>query len=386
MHGVIPIQIARWCIVINLNRYFNFDHSRYPALLDRSRTRPVSNAVSLPNDASKDIIDPSEKTRMIHGGVQSRDAVTPTMQIGRLFSDLMDSKNLRDVFSALHRFLDNVFKKKSAAATSDNAGTSAAAPSSDSRIGAPATSSTAPGTTSTAPVTTSPGATSSSSNSGADINVDGGGPNTIHITNTSDQVQNYGLFTNPTAGMSSSWGVPNGFMTLQPGESANFKVGSQAGYVQQLNDYTQADYDSKTAVSSKNNDNFKASRAEYNFTNFNGTDGVWFNDSNIDGYNAALSMRAGDQVAGSSASILNDVASSNPNLIETVGGQKIIKGAQFFSDAINTEAVDVLDARINNNPNEGDTSKNTTTYVLPDDNAAVRWSASRTLELEFGNA
>jgi hypothetical protein len=228
-----------------------------------------------------------------------------------------------------------------------------------------------------APVTSSSTATQSI----GDINVDGGGKNTITVTNTSDKEQNYALFTNPGPGQTSSFGVPNGFVTLKPGESANFKLPEQSsGYVQQMNNYTQADYDAGKAPTS---DNFKASRAEYTF---NSDGSLYFNDSNIDGYNSALKMKSNGQVAGSSESVLSKIEQSNPNLISVVGGQKVVEGSQFFTDQTNIEARDALDKTINHNDNPGDLNGNTTTYVMPNDDKAVRGTKSNSLTLEFGNA
>ena len=225
-----------------------------------------------------------------------------------------------------------------------------------------------------------PPAVSTPSSGGRDIAVNGGGINTISVKNTSSRDQTYALFTNPTPGMSSSFGRPDGFVTLKAGESANFKLPAQSsGYVQQVNNYTQADYDANKAPSS---DNFKATRAEYTF---NADGSLYFNDSNIDGYNASVKMTANDQVAGSSDSILASIASQHPSLIETIGGQQVIRGAQFFSDAIDTEARDALDLSINHNANGGDLNGNTTTYVLPNDDKAVRGTKSNSLTLEFGN-
>lgn len=214
-----------------------------------------------------------------------------------------------------------------------------------------------------------------------DINVDGGGKNTITVTNTSDKEQNYAVFTNPGPGQTSSFGLPNGFVTLKPGESANFKLPEQSsGYVQQMNNYTQADYDAGKAPAA---DNFKASRAEYTF---NADGSLYFNDSNIDGYNSALKMTSNGQVAGSSESVLSKIEQSNPNLISVVGGQKVVEGSQFFTDQTNIEARNALDKYINHNDNPGDLNGNTTTYVMPNDDKAVRMSQSNTLTLEFGNA
>ena len=227
--------------------------------------------------------------------------------------------------------------------------------------------------------TSQPPAASTSSSAGRDISVNGGGNNTITVKNTSSREQTYALFTNPTPGMSSSFGRPDGFVTLKPGESANFKLPAQSsGYVQQVNNYTQADYDANKAPSS---DNFKATRAEYTF---NADGSLYFNDSNIDGYNASVKMTANDQVGGSSDSIMATIASKHPGLIETIGGQQVIRGAQFFSDAIDTEARDALDLAINHNANGGDLNGNTTTYVLPNDDKAVRGTKGNALTLEFG--
>lgn len=232
----------------------------------------------------------------------------------------------------------------------------------------------------TAPASADPASVSTPSGAGRDISVNGGGVNTITVRNTSNREQNYAVFTNPTPGMSSSFGRPDGFVTLKPGESANFKLPAQSsGYVQQVNNYTQADYDANKAPSS---DNFKASRAEYTF---NADGSLYFNDSNIDGYNSAVKMTANDQVAGSSDSILSSISSAHPGLIENIGGQQVIRGAQFFSDAIDTEARDALDLAINHNANGGDLNGNTTTYVLPNDDKAVRGAKSNQLTIDFGN-
>jgi hypothetical protein len=226
-----------------------------------------------------------------------------------------------------------------------------------------------------------PQTTGGASNAGQDIAVNGGGDKTVSITNNSSREQNYALFTNPTAGMSSSFGRPDGFVTLKPGESANFKLPDQhSGYVQQMNDYTRADYDAGKQPTAEN---FKASRAEYTF-NADGT--AYFNASNIDGYNASLKMEANGQVAGTDKEILAQFEKDHPNLIETVGGQKIIKGPQFFSDAIDQEAVRALDLALNNNADPYNLDGNTTTYVLPDDNKAVRGTTGGDLALYFGDA
>jgi hypothetical protein len=221
----------------------------------------------------------------------------------------------------------------------------------------------------------------STTHSIGDINVDGGGKNTITVKNTSDKEQNYALFTNPGPGQVASFGKPNGFVTLKPGESANFKVPDQhSGYVQQMNNYSEADYKAGKAPDANN---FKASRAEYTF-NKDGT--LYFNDSNIDGYNSALKMNANGQTAGSGESILSKVEQSNPGLVSQVGNQKVVEGSQFFTDQTNIEARDALDKYLNHNNNPGDLNGNTTTYVLPNDDKAVRGTQSNALELEFGNA
>ena len=235
----------------------------------------------------------------------------------------------------------------------------------------------APGETPPANGTPAPSATHSI----GDIDVDGGGKNTITVKNTSDKEQNYALFTNPGPGQVASFGKPNGFVTLKPGESANFKVPDQhSGYIQQMNNYTEADYKAGKAPDANN---FKASRAEYTF-NKDGT--LYFNDSNIDGYNSALKMNSNGQTAGSGESILSKVEQSNPGLISQVGGQKVVEGPQFFTDKTNIEARDALDKYLNHNDNPGDLNGNTTTYVLPNDDKAVRGTQSNALELEFGNA
>jgi hypothetical protein len=385
---------------MKLNWNFHFDLSRLDALLDRPRSRPAPHPTGLSDESSKDIIDPTEKTMLANGAVQSRDALPPTLDLDSLRSDLMDSKNLHDVFSALNRFFDGIGQTSLSAASRGDA--PKAMPMVDNRIGADAENGTpttmpaitnlsgyAPAGSSDAAtsVPTTTAATSSASDAGKDILVGGGGNNTIKVTNTSNRAQNYGLFTNPTAGMRSGWGVPNGFMGLQPGESANFKLGDQAGYVQQLNDYTQTDYDNRVAVSYKNNDNFKASRAEYNFTNFAGVGhGVWFNDSNIDGYNSALKMNVGTQEAGSATSILGTVRGTAPGLIKNVGGQDIVEGPQFFSNDTNYDSVRTLDKLINGSDDPNDIAHHKATYVMPNDDAAVRWATDDTLTLAFGNA
>lgn len=250
------------------------------------------------------------------------------------------------------------------------------------------TPSQTPPATGTPPTTDTPATTAtpsdsktSSAGSIGDINVDGGGKNTITIKNNSDKEQNYALFSNPGPGQVSSFGVPNGFVTLKPGESVNLKVPDQhSGYVQQMNNYSEADYKAGKAPDANN---FKATRAEYTF---NSDGSLYFNDSNIDGYNASLKMSSEGQVAGSSESILAKVKQSNPGLISNVGGQEVIEGAQFFSSNTNIEARNAIDENINHNSNPDDLNGNTTTYAMPNDDKAVRGTKSNSLLLEFGNA
>lgn len=214
------------------------------------------------------------------------------------------------------------------------------------------------------------------SDAGKSIPVSGGGENTINLTNSGSQPQSYALFVNPGPGMTASFDRPDGFVTLQPGESANFKLpAGYGGYVQQMNNYTQQDYDNHVKPEA---DNFKATRAEYKFD----ADGqLWFNNSNIDGYNASLKMSSDGNSAsvGGNGSVLDKIAAEHPELVKTVGGQKVIEGPQFFSDAINGTSVE----EFNKFFNQGGA---TNTYVLPDDNLAMRHANSNTLDLEFGDA
>lgn len=212
-----------------------------------------------------------------------------------------------------------------------------------------------------------------------DINIQGGGKKTMIVINNSDREQNFACFSNPTPGMSSSFGMPDGFVTLKPGESANLKVPDQwSGYVQQMNNYTKADYDANKVPEANN---FKASRAE---PTFNKDGSLYFNSSIIDGYNASLKMSANGQSAGSNESVLDKIAKTNPGLIETVGGQKVVRGTQFFTDKTDMEARDALDKAINHNANPSDLNGNKTVYVVPNDDKAVRGTQGDTLTLEFG--
>lgn len=250
-------------------------------------------------------------------------------------------------------------------------------------VQAPATAAPAtdPAAATTAAPTQQASATNGATATQGDININGGGKNTISVKNTSDREQNYAVFTNPTAGMSSSFGKPDGFVTLKPGESVNLKLPEQSsGYLQQMNNYTKADYDANKAPEANN---FKASRAEYTF---NKDGSLYFNSSIIDGYNASLKMSANGQTAGSNESVLDKIAKTNPGLIETVGDQKVVRGTQFFTDQTDTESRDALDKYVNHNDNPGDLNGNTTAYVVPNDDKAVRGTQGNALQVEFGNA
>lgn len=242
-----------------------------------------------------------------------------------------------------------------------------------------------------APSVPTPGKTAQSSgasNAGQEIPVNGGGPNTITVRNNSNREQNYALFVNPSEGQTSSFDVPHGFVTLKPGESASFKLPVSAapglhtsGYVQQMNNYSQADYQARKKPDPEN---FKATRAEYTFDH-DGT--LWFNTSHILGYNAALTMNGNGQVAGSSDTILSAVEKSHPNLVKNVGGQKVIVGPQGFTAGTNMESARVLNEMLNHSSNPGDIKNHTTTYVLPPDDSAMRGGKGPgVLILDFGNA
>jgi hypothetical protein len=246
----------------------------------------------------------------------------------------------------------------------------------------------APSTPSAPSTAGAPPQSNGASNAGQSIPVDGGGPNTITVRNNSNREQNYALFVNPAEGQTTSFDVPHGFVTLKPGESASFKLPASpapgrhtSGYVQQMNNYTQADYQAKKKPDPEN---FKATRAEYTFDH----DGkLWFNTSHILGYNAALTMSGNGQVAGSSDTILSAVEKGHPNLVQTVGGQKVIVGPQGFTAGTNMESAQVLNEMLNHSSNPGDIKSHTTTYVLPPDDSAMRGGKGPgILTLDFGNA
>lgn len=239
-----------------------------------------------------------------------------------------------------------------------------------------------------APTADIPTQSSGASSAGQEIPVDGGGPNTITVRNNSNREQNYALFVNPAEGQITSFDVPHGFVTLKPGESASFKLPVSpapglhtSGYVQQMNNYTQTDYQAKKKPDPEN---FKATRAEYTFDH-DGT--LWFNTSHILGYNAALTMNGNGQVAGSSETILSTVEKDHPNLVQNVGGQKVIVGPQGFTSGTNMESAQVLNELLNHSNNPGDIQNHTTTYVLPPDDSAMRGGKGPgILTLDFGNA
>jgi hypothetical protein len=188
--------------------------------------------------------------------------------------------------------------------------------------------------------------------------VDGGGPNSLTINNTTSQPMQVAFFKNLAPGENPSFNGPDATVTIPPGGSAQVSMPANwQGRAQKWDGSTQ--------------DN--ANWAELNFEPSTGK--TWFDESDIPGRNASIKITSDDgQTAGSSKSVLGDAPSDITNTDSS--GQKVIDAPQWFTGTTNQQSVNYLDQQIGNS----------NAYVLPDDNNAVRVSESHHLTIDFGDA
>lgn len=240
---------------------------------------------------------------------------------------------------------------------------SAAAPPGAAAATTPAVSAEAatPPTTqaATAPASSSPAASPSSSSSPTvTASVDGGGPNSLTINNTTNQPMQVAFFKNLAPGEHPSFNGPDATITIPPGGSADVSMPANwQGRAQKWDGSTQ------------DNSNW----AELNFEQSTGK--TWFDESDIPGRNASIQITSDDgQTAGSTKSVLGNAPSDITNTDSS--GQKVIDAPQWFTGTTNQQSVNYLDQQIGNS----------NAYVLPNDNNAVRVSESHHLTIDFGNA
>lgn len=188
--------------------------------------------------------------------------------------------------------------------------------------------------------------------------VDGGGPNSITVQNTTDKPMTVAFFKNLAPGEHPNFDGAEKTFTIPPHSSTEVSMPADwQGRLQKFNGSTQD----------------KSNWAEINFEQKTGK--IWFDESDIPGRNASITMTSDDgQVAGSSKSVLKNAPSS---LLRTdQAGEQTINSPQDFTGKTDQSAVDFLDQQIG--------TRNA--YVLPDDNNAVRVSNSKHLTVALGDA
>ena len=187
--------------------------------------------------------------------------------------------------------------------------------------------------------------------------VDGGGPNSITVQNTTDKPMQVAFFKNLQPGEHPNFTGAEKTFTIPPHSSTDVSMPADwQGRVQKYNGSTQD----------------KSNWAEVNFEQKTGK--IWFDESDIPGRNASMTISSDDgQVAGINKSIINNAPA---NLIKLdQAGEKTIDAPQDFTGKTNQDAVNLLDNQIG--------TKNA--YVLPDDNNAVRVSNSKHLTVALGD-
>ncbi len=197
----------------------------------------------------------------------------------------------------------------------------------------------------------------STEKSGGKAAIDGGGPNTINLINTTDKPMEVAFFRN-FAPYEPNHIYADGIFTLQPGEKLDVSMPDEwQGRVQKWNGTTQ---------------NF-ANWAEINFES--ATDLIWFNESDIPGRNSAMRITSGDgQVGGSLESILDKAPKDL--LVQDSSGEWVLRAPEWFTGDFSQGSVDFLNEHLGTQ----------NAYVLPPDHDAVRRSQSDTLSIEFGKA
>lgn len=247
----------------------------------------------------------------------------------------------------------------SSAAPASSAGDATAAAA--ATPASPATESAEPNTTSNGTDhTDSPSGAGNASAAGSTdkVAVDGGGPNSITLNNTTDKPMQIAFFKNQAAGTHPNFDGAEQIVTVPPGGSVDVSMPQDwQGRAQKWDGSTQ-DY---------------ANWAEINFEGSTGK--IWFDESDIPGRNASIKMSTDDgQVAGTDKSVLGDAPSSIVK--KDSAGNDTIAAPQWFTGETNQQSVDFLDNAVGTS----------TAYVLPDDNNAVRVSNSKHMTIDFGNA
>ncbi|MCY0387051.1 hypothetical protein OVY01_07350 [Robbsia sp. Bb-Pol-6] len=221
-----------------------------------------------------------------------------------------------------------------------------------------ASSTTSTATSNTASATSAATSTAAATSATQTASVDGGGPNSLTINNTTDEPMTVAFFRNLSSGTNPSFDGADAQLTIPAGGTAQVSMPADwQGRVQKFDGSTQD----------------KANWGEINFEQSTGK--VWFDESDIPGRNASIKMTADDgTTAGTDKSVLGDAPS---DVVTTdSAGQKVIDAPQWFTGGTNQNAVNYLDQSIGNS----------TAYVLPDDNNAVRVSDSHHLTIDMGNA
>jgi hypothetical protein len=184
--------------------------------------------------------------------------------------------------------------------------------------------------------------------------VDGGGPNLVHLVNDTAQRMDIAFFRNLSTG--ANFGDPDAVFTLKAHKTMDVSVPDDwAGRAQKFSGSTQD----------------PSNWAEMNFEKSTGR--IWFDESDILGRNASLTMVTPDGVTGGIAKRVVPGAPADVVTTDSTGA-KVIKPAQWFDGTTNQAVVDYLDATLGP----------TNVYVLPDDNGAVRTSITTRITLTFG--